>query len=247
MDKDSILVSAAVEGEIEGIRKNLAEPVTCGMDGLTVTSGRLGRQAVRLVVTGPGIANTVHGLTVAIAAGKPQLIVQTGCCGGFEQAGIEIGDIAIASEEIDVQLGLEPDEDGTAVGRLSFPVIRKPDKDIFNCYPVDKKEFNSAVKSLQAGLAGSDVTVFTGPFITVATVTASSGRAGDLRRQYGALVENMEGSGAAHVAALYDIPFLEIRAMSNRVGVRDRDRWDLPLAFRRCSQAVQAFLEHRSV
>ena len=242
MGKGSILVSAAVEGEMEGIRESLSDPVTHLMGGQAVTSGRLGQQAVRLVVTGPGIANTVHGLTVAMASEKPKLIIQTGCGGGFEQTGIEIGDVAVASAEIDAQLGLEPDEAGAAVGRLPFPVIRKPGKEIFNCYPVDKEEFNSAVKSLKTGLAGSDATVFSGPFITVATVTASFGRSGDLHRRHGAIVENMEGSGAAHVAALYDIPFLEIRAVSNRVGVRDKSKWDLPLSFQRCSQAVMLYL-----
>ena len=71
MDKGSILVSAAVEGEMEGIRESLTDPVTRLMGGQAVTSGRLGQQAVRLVVTGPGIANTVHGLTVAMASEKP--------------------------------------------------------------------------------------------------------------------------------------------------------------------------------
>jgi futalosine hydrolase len=242
MDKGSILVSAAVEGEVDGIRRNLADTVVHAVGEQEVTSGRLGQQAVRLVVTGPGIANTVHGLTVAMMSEKPKLIIQTGCGGGFEQAGIEIGDVAIASEEIDAQLGLEQDKAGSAVGRLPFPVIRKPGKEIFNCYPVDIEEFNSAVKSLKTGLAGSDATVVTGPFITVATVTGSFGRAGDLHRRYGAIVENMEGSGAAHVAALYDIPFLEIRAVSNKVGARDKRKWDLPLSFERCSQAVMLYL-----
>lgn len=242
MDKGSILVSAAVEGEVDGIRRNLADTVVHAVGEQEITSGRLGQQAVRLVVTGPGIANTVHGLTVAMASEKPNLIIQTGCGGGFEQAGIEIGDVAIASAEIDAQLGLEQDKAGTAVGRLPFPVIRKPGKEIFNCYPVDKEAFNSAVKSLKTGLAGSDATVVTGPFITVATVTASFGRAGDLHRRHGAIVENMEGSGAAHVAALYDIPFLEIRAVSNKVGARDKRKWDLPLSFQRCSQAVMLYL-----
>lgn len=247
MDKGSILVSAAVESEVEGIRRNLADTSVHAVGEQEITCGRIGAQAVRLVVTGPGIANTVHGLTVAMASEKPELIIQTGCGGGFKQAGIEIGDVAIATAEIDAQFGLEPDETGAAVGRLPFPVIRKPGKEIFNCYPVDKKEFNSAVKSLKTGLAGSDATVFSGPFITVATVTASTGRAGDLHRRHGAIVENMEGSGAAHVAALYDIPFLEIRAVSNRVGVRDKSKWDLSLSFQRCAQAVVLYLENRLV
>ena len=55
----------------------------------------------------------------------------------------------------------------------------------------------------------------------------------------------MEGAGAAHVALLYDLPFLEIRAVSNLVGDRDKRRWDLPLSFKHSTQAVQWYLANR--
>ena len=96
-------------------------------------------------------------------------------------------------------------------------------------------------------MTGTGINVFKGAFITVATVTASAARARRLHRHCGALLENMEGAGSAHVAALYAIPFLEIRAVSNRVGDRDKRRWDLPLAFRRCARAVRLYLEDRAV
>ncbi len=248
MDKGDILVSAAVEGEMEGIIRNLADPVTrLWAGGQAMTRGCIGQQAVRLLVTGPGMANTVHGVAVAIAAKRPRLIIQTGCGGGFAQSGIDIGDVAIASAEIDAQLGLEQAGAGISIDTLPFPVIRRHGREIFNCYPVAKKEFNNALATLKTRFSESDTTVFAGPFITVTTITASTGRAGDLYRRHGALVENMEGSGAAPVAALHDLPFLEIRAVSNGVGERDKSKWDLPLSFERCSRAVLLYLENRLV
>jgi futalosine hydrolase len=245
MDTGDILVAAAVAGELENLQKSLTGTVERRIGQQRVTSGRIGQQAVRLVVTGPGVANTVHGLTVAIAAKRPALILQTGCGGGFREAGLKIGDVAIASVEIDAHLGIEPAGPEDAVGALEFPVINKPGREIFNSYPVDAQERDCALKSIKGALFGSDVNVLSGPFITVATVTASAARSGYLYRHHGALVENMEGAGAAHVAALYDIPFLEIRAVSNRVGDRDKSRWDLPLAFKNCAQAVRVYLENR--
>jgi futalosine hydrolase len=35
----------------------------------------------------------------------------------------------------------------------------------------------------------------------------------------------MEGAAAAHVCALHDIPFLEVRGISNLVEDRDRSKW----------------------
>jgi len=245
MKTGDILITAAVAGELEGVHENLKDAATRHAGEQRITSGRIGHRAVRLVVTGPGMANTVHGLTVAIAAKMPGLILQAGCGGGFSEAGLKNGDVAIASKEIDIHLGLEPGGPEDAVEALEFPVIKKAGREIFNCYPVDERECGLAVKALKAALTGSGVNIFSGPFITVATVTASFTRSRHLHRHHGALVENMEGAGAAHVAALYNIPFLEIRAVSNRVGDRDKSRWDLPLSFRRCSQAVKLYIENR--
>ena len=245
METGDILIAAAVAGELEGIRGRLdaVSTIQCGRQ--LVTIGRLGTQAVRLVVTGPGLSNAVHGLTAAVTAQRPGMILQTGCGGGFGEAGLSVGDVAVASAEIDAQLGVEPAESAVVADKLPFPVIRAGRRSIFNRYPVDASESTCAFNVLSARLGGSSVKVYTGPFITVATVTAGPVRSGVMHRCYGALVENMEGAGAAHVSVLYGIPFLEIRAVSNRAGDRDKRRWDLPLAFKNCTRAVTTYLENR--
>ena len=55
-------------------------------------------------------------------------------------------------------------------------------------------------------------------------------------------MESMEGSGAAHLALHYNIPFLEIRSASNMVGKRDPGAWNLALAFERGAMAAFAFV-----
>jgi len=242
MADGDILIVAAVTGELEALINKLAGATPARVGGRELLRGRICRQAVRLLTSGPGMANTVQGLTAAIEKDRPRLILQTGCGGGFNQTGIQIGDVAIASTEIDVQLGLEPTDYDAAVEVLPFPVINTNGQPIFNRYPVDMAESEKALQRLKVVLADSGMHIHHGPFITVATITATARRSELLYRQYGGLVENMEGAGAAHVAALYGIPFLEIRSVSNRVGERDKERWDLPLAFRRCSQAVKAYL-----
>ncbi|MDG4862637.1 futalosine hydrolase, partial [Streptomyces sp. T-3] len=44
-------------------------------------------------------------------------------------------------------------------------------------------------------------------------------------RHPGALAEAMEGFGVAEAAAVHGLPVLEIRAISNPVGPRDRAAW----------------------
>lgn len=245
MASGDILIVAAVAGEMEGLTQQLSGSKAERVGGREILLGRIGGQAVRLLVSGPGMANTVQGLTAAIEKDRPALILQTGCGGGFSQAGIQIGDVAIASMETDVHLGLERQGPDATPGALPFPVIQKPGQELFNQYPVALEIGNAAAQSLKTAAVAVGVKVHMGPFVTVATVTTTSARSDQLHRHFGALIENMEGAGAAHVAALYDLPFLEIRAVSNRVGDRDKRRWNLPLSFKRCAQAVEWYLVNR--
>jgi futalosine hydrolase len=87
-----------------------------------------------------------------------------------------------------------------------------------------------------------DVRTVLGPFVTVSTVTARDQRAEALIKAYAPIMESMEGAAAAHLARLYDVPFLEIRSAGNRVGRRDKDAWDLPLSFERCGLCLDCLI-----
>jgi futalosine hydrolase len=52
----------------------------------------------------------------------------------------------------------------------------------------------------------------------------------------------MEGAAAAHVSRLYEVPFLEIRGISNLVEDRRTEDWDLPLAATNAQRAGMELL-----
>ncbi|MEU9102489.1 futalosine hydrolase [Streptomyces sp. NPDC048361] len=65
-----------------------------------------------------------------------------------------------------------------------------------------------------------------GTILTVTTATGTAERAAELRTRHPrALAEAMEGFGVAEAADQYGLPVLEIRAISNEVGPRDRSAW----------------------
>jgi futalosine hydrolase len=72
--------------------------------------------------------------------------------------------------------------------------------------------------------------VIQGPFITVSAITGSFEKAAALSEVFSPVMESMEGAAAAHVAALYQVPMVQVRAGSNRVGDRDKTRWDMERA-----------------
>ena len=233
-----VLVSAAVPGEISFIKDAVISPVYSKIGGREILSGYIRDVPVQLLITGPGLVNTVQSLTAAIENKKPGLIIQTGCAGAFRESGLNTGDIAIASSETYIHLGIEPEKRELPLEKLPFPIMTCNEIDITNQYAMDEKRVYRTFNILNKAFAGKKFQIRTGPFITVSTITATDRRAKALYKHFRPCMENMEGSGAAHTALHYDIPFLEIRAASNFVGKRDRDAWNLPLAFERCGMAV---------
>ena len=99
------------------------------------------------------------------------------------------------------------------------------------------------IKKYRESGYGMDTSVIMGSFITVSAITATAKTASNLFSAFSPVMESMEGAAAAHVSALYRIPLIEIRAASNFVGIRDKTKWNIPLAVDRVCFALKSLLE----
>lgn len=72
-----------------------------------------------------------------------------------------------------------------------------------------------------------------GPLLTVSSATGTTlTKTKRLNLYPQAIAEAMEGFGVATAADLYQIPFIEIRTISNMVGQRRRDLWKIEEAIK---------------
>jgi len=236
---DSILITAATPDEMREITV-LTEKITSSMVGRReLFSGVLHGQTVSLLTTGPGLINTVQAITAVIETACPDLIIHTGCAGVFKETGLQIGDIAVATREIDIRLGVESENGSVPVQPLPFPILKKDGVEIKNNYPINQKLADNTFTILTRLFANTVVNIARGPFITVSTITATDRRAAAIFNHYHPCMEAMEGAGAAYLACFYDIPLIEVRAACNFVSERDKRQWNLPLAFQRSAAAVK--------
>lgn len=239
-----LLIVAAVEGELAGLGADLREPRESSLCGRHFRAGWLHGVPVRLLVSGPGMANAVQATAVAAARERPGAILTLGCAGAFADAGLGVGDVALADMAVELHLGLEPADGGIVPDPLPFPVLPENDGEPgtsagrYPCHGPWLREAAAVLGGAFAGKCGFAV----GPILTVSTVTTSDARAAALFHRLRPVMEAMEGAGVAHVAAVHRIPFLELRAAANFVGRRERERWNLPLAFERCAEAVRRML-----
>jgi futalosine hydrolase len=255
MASDYILVLAAVTSEIQGILDRITHPsvqmigqmigqtIGPGIGGRSVQCGRICGIPLKILVTGPGIVNTVQAVTACVENARPFLMLQTGCGGGFRQLGMTNGDIAIATTEVDVHLGIETGKHNAQLREMPFPVLEVDGKAFKEKYPLDLNLAETVFLRLKAVFGPKGIGVFKGPFVTGSTVTGSEERADFLFKTFSPCIESMEGAGAAFLSHYYQLPFLEIRCVSNMVGKRDLSRWDISLACRRAGQAAADVIE----
>ncbi|WP_328669743.1 futalosine hydrolase [Streptomyces sp. NBC_00328] len=174
------------------------------------TLHRTGGHDLLAAGVGPALAaaSVSAALTAAALGGTPyRLVVCAGIAGGF-QPGAPVGSLVVADDIVAADLGAEAPEGFLPVTELGFGTVsHRPPK--------------SLVREAAAVTAARVGTV-----LTVSTVTGSAARAAELRARHPrALAEAMEGFGVAEAAAAHGVPVLEIRAVSNPVGPRDRSAW----------------------
>jgi futalosine hydrolase len=199
--------------------------------------GQMYGKSVVLVETGIGTTNTAQALTAVLEGSSARLVIQLGIGGAFVSGGLEVGDIAVASEEILGEFGVV-DETGWSDGEtIGIPLLDGPPP-IFNRIPLDQSTMGRAVEAAESISEKSGCSARSGSFLTVQNVTGTNEQADLLDKRFGALCENMEGAGAAQVSALYGVPFAEVRGISNRVEKRDLSKWDIPLAASRAQDTV---------
>lgn len=79
------------------------------------------------------------------------------------------------------------------------------------------------------------------PIVRGATVSACSGsdsRATAIARRSSAAIETMEGAAIARVCTVFEVPWIQVRCVSNYCGDRERGEWRLEFAATRLADSV---------
>ncbi|MFH9730399.1 futalosine hydrolase [Streptomyces sp. NPDC017260] len=205
-----VLVATAVPVERDAVARAFpARGAEVSLPGVTLHRHPDGWDLLAAGV-GPALAaaSTAAALTAAALGSAPYgLVVSTGIGGGFVPDA-PVGSLVVADEITAADLGAE-----TADGFL----------------PVTDLGFGAVTHHPPAGLVAAVATATgarPGTVLTGSTVTGTAERAALLRARHPrALAEAMEGFGVAEAAAAHGVPVLELRAVSNPVGPRDRAAW----------------------
>lgn len=241
----SILLLTATQLEQNRITSALTDSVSLSVCGRTWRRGSCHGRDVLLIEGGIGAVNTAHAITRALEAETPELVLQTGIAGAYAGSGLRIGDLAIASEEVFGDLGVVTPEGWRPADEIGIAVTRVGGRELFNRYPAAQTTRVAHLLRAADAVAGlAEVHIGHGPFVTVQACSGTAALGAERERRVpGAVCENMEGAAAAQVCALYGVPFVEVRGISNAVEDRDLSGWDLPLANERAQRAAMYLLK----
>ena len=185
----------------------------------------------RLLPIGPGLAACITGvgpINAGIALGSILAlrheitgVLNLGLAGTFDPVRAPLGSCTLVTEEIWPEYGLLGD-DGIDAPGLGFAQWEHDGLRIVDRLPLhtDLTDF---------GLP-QPADLIPGPSLTVAGVSAGAQRPDMLAQRYRPLSENMEGFAVALACARQQIPCVELRTLSNKVGSRAGQDRAFPLA-----------------
>jgi len=169
---------------------------------------------VDLLHAGVGMVPTAVWCARALGAGRYDLALNLGVCGSFDAAVSPGAVVHVVSEQMTELAAEDGDQFVTMqelglIGRDEAPFV---DGRLVNARPPANR-----VLAALPGVRG----------ITVNTVHGSERSIAAVVRRFAPQVESMEGAAFMYACLVHDVPFAEVRAVSNVVERRDRSRWKM--------------------
>jgi futalosine hydrolase len=163
-----------------------------------------------VLIAGVGLPSTMYHLQKRMQQIDYDLIIQPGIAGSFRQE-IEPGETFWVKQDTFGDLGTE--ENGIFSSLFDSGLADKSGFPFTNGWLVNDCEITKKLK-LNAVNA-----------VTVNKVSDSKLQEQQIIQQFNPDIESMEGAALHYICLQEDIPFLQIRSVSNFVGERDKSKW----------------------
>lgn len=188
-----------------------------------LASGPHGRHQLDVLITGVGMVPTAAQCARALATGRYDLAYNFGVCGSFDPA-LPPGTVVHVVRDEVAELGVEDGERFLTLAQLG---LLDGDGALVNPHP----PAHPALAALPR-VRG----------ITVNTVHGDDASIARVRARLDPQVESMEGAAFAYACRMMDVPYAQVRAVSNVVERRNRAAWRLAEAVERLGATVHQLL-----
>ena len=167
---------------------------------------------IETLVCGVGIPSTVYHLTKKLSEEKYDLIIQAGIGGSFSKK-IKSGEVVAVEQDVFADIGAEENKKFKTVFELGFG--NENEFPFKNGYLINTSEILQLVNLKKVNA------------VTINKINDRKKQSKLLKKMFNAEIESMEGAAFHFVCLQHNIPFLQLRSISNKVGERDKTKWKI--------------------
>lgn len=196
-------IIGAMEIEVASLKERLQDVTVTRRASMEFYAGVLEGKKVVVVRSGIGKVNAAVCTQILIDEFHAEVVINTGIAGSLN-ADINIGDIVLSTDLV------HHDMDAAAFG---YPAGQIPQMEAFS-FRSDEALRKLAADACKA--VNPDIQVFEGRIASGDQFVADQGVKDFVAKEFGAYAVEMEGAAIAQAAYLNQIPFLVIRAISDK-------------------------------
>ena len=172
---------------------------------------QLTNKTMDILITGVGVAPTIYHLTKKLSATKYDLVIQAGIAGSFIKELI-MGEVVMVEKDTFADAAIIENEKIITLFEAGLSKNEPPFENGW-LYNNHSKFSNSLLKRVTS--------------ITINTISDSARQKARYLEKFSPDIESMEGAGFHYVCLYEQVPFLQLRSISNEVGIRDKGQWQI--------------------
>jgi len=182
-----------------------------------------------LLITGVGVPATLYHLQKRLHQLDYDLVIQAGIAGCFDER-LQPGQVVLVSQDRFADLGTE--EKGRFRSVFEYGLANP------NEFPFE----NGWLVNSNPLLTASPLQKTSG--VTINTISDNPGQKQMLLDQFDPGIESMEGAALHYVCLQEQVPFIQMRSISNPVGERDRSKWKMTEAIGNLNRELEKIILH---
>lgn len=168
---------------------------------------------IDVLITGVGLLSSAYHLQRQLHLKRPDLVIQAGIAGSFDSS-YSLGSVVQVSRDLIADQGVYEDKNWKTVFDLGLISS--------NQFPYRKGWLLNPHKELMKLARLPRVAA-----VSVNRVSSDRKMMKIVHDRFRPVVESMEGAALHYIALQEEIPFLQIRSISNYVGERNKKKWNI--------------------
>jgi futalosine hydrolase len=168
---------------------------------------------IDILITGIGLTASTYSLTKQFALKKPGLVIQAGVAGCFDLS-VQLGEVVMVKQEtIADQSVVELQKLKTLFDLKLVPQDQYPYKKGWLINPHTTLLKQSKLKKVKG--------------ISVNQISTSKQMIQFYKETFNPVTESMEGAALHYTCLKQNIPFIQLRSISNYIGERNKKKWNM--------------------